>query len=138
MNPHIHRILVRLETIALEATVLHKDLRTALKAEGAVMMRQVDLSMFKDTTRRLLKELLNAPGNMLSHSEIRQGVMIDVMASDSAVRNVVKRARKEMRACRDCPYEIKTIIRKGYRLEKTEMYQDVSKKPKISPKSRRT
>ena len=116
MNPQAHKIIVRLEAIALEATALLVEFRTTLETERTGS--DVDLSMFKDTTRRLLEEFLRAPGKMLSHEKIRRNVMLDEYASDAAVRNLVKRARSEMSACRECPYFIKTISKRGYKLEK--------------------
>jgi DNA-binding winged helix-turn-helix (wHTH) protein len=137
MNFRILEILVMLETINAETMALHKELRDLLKAEQPEIVKQADFdfSMFKDTTCRLLTELLNAPGHMLSHKIIRQDVMFDVEASDSAVRNVVKRARKEMKENGACRYEIKTICTKGYKLEKIKKVSKCIKTPKSLPKS---
>jgi len=126
MHPRVLKIIARLEAIALEATTLHKELHGIVFTEKSVGMEYGDFSMFKDTTRRLLEEFFHTPGNMLSHKAIRQNVMHDAEASESAVRNLVKRARKEMNDWCDCCYEIKTIVKRGYRLERTERIKNVS------------
>ena len=126
MNSRVLEILVRLESIDLEAVVLRKELREMLEAEKTDHKEYADLSAFKDTTRRLLTEFLNAPNHILSHEDIRQDVIFDEWASDSAVRSVIKRARKEIKACRDCHYEIKPISKKGYKLERLDACQIVS------------
>jgi DNA-binding winged helix-turn-helix (wHTH) protein len=71
---------------------------------------------------------------MLSHEDIRQDVILDVEASDSAVRSVIQRARKEMQAYRDCYFEIKSVAKKGYRLEIKNVSNHVKNK-KLPQKS---
>jgi len=137
MNPRVLNILDQLEATALEMTVLCKELRETQEAKSTGDMPQADFSMFKDTTQRLLTELWNAPGNTLSHNEIRLDVMFNEDASDSAVRNVITRVRKEMRDCLDCQHEIKTIPKRGYRLERTKTQQNVSKTPRNTPAKRK-
>jgi DNA-binding response OmpR family regulator len=80
---------------------------------------QIDFSMFKDTTNRLLTEFMNAPDKMLSQEDIRQDEMFDEYASDDAVKKVIKRAREES-ALNKLPYEIKNIRGKGYKLTTTK------------------
>jgi len=109
-------ILNRLETIDLEAATLRKELRKALETEKKESVQKADLSMFKDTTSRLLAEFLDAPNNMLSFDDIRLYVIFDEDASESAIRSLIKRARKEMKDCPCCHCEIKTIPKKGYKL----------------------
>ena len=137
MNPRVLEILVRLESVDLEAIALRKELREVLEAEQNGNTMSADLSMFKGTTRRLLIEFLSAPNCMLSHEDIRLDVMFDEWASDSALRSMIKRARKEMKACRDCPYEIKPISKKGYKLERLGTCQIVSIGMKIPKKARK-
>ena len=81
-------------------------------------------------------ELWDAKKNTLSQQEIRVDVMGDEFASDSAVRNVVKRARQEMQNRRDCHYRIKNIRGDGYQLVCREVYQSVSKPPKTPRKTK--
>jgi len=116
MPPRILEILDRLESIDVEAAGLRKELRKVLEAKENGI--QADFSMFKDTTSRLLAEFADAPNHVLFYDDIRLYVMFDEEASESAIRSMIKRARKEMRDCLDCYYEIRTIPQKGYKLEK--------------------
>jgi len=126
MDSRALEILDRLEAIDLEAEALRKELRKILETKGK-RATETDFLMFKGTTSRLLTELLHAPGNMLSYDDIRLDVMFDESVSDSAVRSVIKRARQEMRDCHGCLYEIKSIAKKRYKLEKRNMCRSVSK-----------
>jgi len=102
---------------------------------------QIDFSMFKDTTRRLLVELWDAPGKMLSQEHIKEYVIFDEDASDRAVRLVIDRARKEMKCCPDFHYEINNVRGKGYQLISREVFQSVSqpsKKPGKTAKKHET
>ena len=135
MPLRVLEILDRLESIDVEAAGLRKELRKVLEAEEDGT--QPDFSMFKDTTNRLLTEFLCAPNHMLSYNDIKLDVILDEYASDSAVRSVIKRARKEMRNCADCRYEIKSIPRWGYKLERQNMSNCV-KGYKIAQKNRKT
>ncbi|MCL2745405.1 MAG: helix-turn-helix domain-containing protein [Planctomycetaceae bacterium] len=118
MDPRALEILARLETIDMESMALRKELRKILEAGKRGGADEAAFSMFKGTTRRLLTELLHAPNNMLSYDDIRLDVMLDEDVSNSAVRSVIKRARQEMRDWHGCPYEIKSIAKKGYKLER--------------------
>jgi len=118
MDPRALEILARLETIDLETAALRKELRKILEAGKRGGANEAAFSMFKGTTRRLLTELLHAPNNMLSYDDIRIDVMLDEDVSNSAVRSVIKRARQEIKDRHDCPYEIKSIAKKGYKLER--------------------
>jgi DNA-binding winged helix-turn-helix (wHTH) protein len=60
-------------------------------------------------------------------------VIFDEDASDQAIRSLIKRARNEMRAHRNCGYEIKAISKKGYKLE-GNVCQIVAKTPKVPAK----
>ena len=134
MSPRVLEILDRLESIDLEALALRKELREVLRAEPNSSVLQADFSMFKDTTSRLLTEFLNAPNRILSYEDIRLDVMFDAEASDSAIRSVIQRARQEMRDVPDCRYEIKSISKRGYRLERQKTCQVASKTSKKSRK----
>ena len=118
MKPRVFEIITLLDAITLETTALHEELWELLDSKKTESTQHINVSVFKNTTRRLLMEFLRAPGHMLSHEKIRSDVMFDEEASDAAVRNTVKRARKEMKACYGCRYEIKTIFKRGYRLER--------------------
>ena len=76
----------------------------------------VDFSMFSDSTKRLMDEFWVAPGKMLSHQDIREDVIFDEDAKESAIHDVIKAARKELKTCCNCHYAIENIRGKGYRL----------------------
>ena len=107
------------ELATLDHMIEVEALRLAGKTGGGMVPideERIDLSMFKDTTRRLLVELWDAPEKMISKEDIRVDVMFDDEASDEAVKMVIRRARQEIEAHSFFPYEIATIPRKGYRL----------------------
>ena len=135
MPPRVLEILDRLESIDVEAAVLRKELRKVLEEEEQGI--QDDFSMFKETTNRLLTEFLCAPNHMLSYDDIKLDIIFDEDASDSAVRSVIKRARIEMRACPGCRYEIKSIPKWGYKLERTKIVSNCVKYEKNSQKKSR-
>ena len=74
-----------------------------------------DSEHFRPSTFRLLQQLWLAPDHTLSKEDVRQDVNEDEYASDTAIRTVIKKARREL-ACVEFPYEIETIPAKGYRL----------------------
>jgi len=120
MTPRVLEILDRRAAIRLavgelcaEDLVLETELRAIL--EGVAEPEVPDFSMFKDTTRRLLTELWDAPERMLEKEDIRQDVILDEYASDGAVKQVIGRARIEMQEKR-FPYVIKTVFNRGYQL----------------------
>jgi len=127
MNPRVLEIFDRLESIDSEAKKLRKELQEIFSEKKGVGTDQDDFSMFKDTTRRLLIEFLNVSGNILTQDDIKTAVICDEWASDSAVRSVIKRARKEIRTCPDCHYEIKSISQKTYKMEINSVSKCVSK-----------
>jgi DNA-binding winged helix-turn-helix (wHTH) protein len=135
MSPRVLEILDRLESIDLEALALRKELREVLEEKKHGIMIPPDLSVFKEKTCLLLTEFWNAPNHVLTHEDIRLDVICNEEASDAAVRNVIKRARNEMKNHHDCHFEIKSIPKKGYKLEKRKLYQIVSKTSK-RPKKR--
>ncbi|MCL2710086.1 MAG: helix-turn-helix domain-containing protein [Planctomycetaceae bacterium] len=96
-----------------------QDKKILSKAEDT---KPVDVSMFSDETRRLLMEFLKAPKCILSRKNIRQDVMLllpeenDIDANGSALRQIIGRARKNMKEHPGFPYEIKNIRGKGYQL----------------------
>jgi DNA-binding response OmpR family regulator len=136
MSPRVFEILARLKSIDLEGAALREELQEILEAEDG-SVKQADFSMFKDTTSRLLTEFLCAPYYTLSHEDIRLDVIRNEEASDSAVRSVIKRARKEMKSYPECLYEIKSISKTGYKLERRKTCQNVAKPLKIVQKSAR-
>jgi DNA-binding winged helix-turn-helix (wHTH) protein len=136
MSPRSLEILARLESIGMEAMVLCKELREVLVAEKSGSMEPPDFSMFKEKTCLLLMEFWNAPNHILSHDDIRLDVIFDEDASGVAVRSLIKRARQEMKDCHDCCYEIKSISKKGYKLERQKMCQIVANVSKV-PKNKR-
>ena len=107
------------ELAALDSEIEAEALRLA-KESGKENARTddkvVDFSLFKDTTRRLLVELWDAPDRMLSQEHIKEYVILDEYASDSAVKMVIRRARQEIENCSRFLYEIVSIPRKGYQL----------------------
>ena len=117
MNPREHDILHELQEMAHRQMVLWAELAEIREAEKREQERtdDVDFSMFKETTARLLTEFWNAPDKMLSQEDIRQDVILDEEASDAAVKMVVKRARAEMKAKR-FRYVIKSVFNKGYQV----------------------
>ena len=121
MPPRVLEILARLESIDLEGMALRKELREMLEAEMNEDVIQADFSMFKNSTYRLLTEFLTAPNHTLSYEDIRLDVIFDEDVGISAIRSLIKRARKEMRNCPDCLYEIRSIPRKGYKLERKKV-----------------
>jgi DNA-binding response OmpR family regulator len=130
---------LRLLKISKERQDLYARLAALEKEEyeiltGTERSEQIDYSLFKDTTGRLLTEFMNAKNNMLSHEDIRQDVMFDDEASDRAVRQVIVRARREIKACDDFHYEIKNIKEKGYKLIETANATNAPCPPKKSRK----
>jgi len=116
--------------ILTRLTALEQQDREILtKAEGT---EYVDVSMFPDETRRLLTEFLKSPKHMLSHESIRRDVMFvysgdDVNGNDnehesgngngsSALRQLIERARRNIKDHPDFPYVIRNIRGKGYQL----------------------
>ena len=101
------------------AALDQQDKEILTKAERT---EHVDVSMFPDETRRLLTEFLKAPKRMLSHEDIRQDVMLLLPEEDfddangSALRQVIDRARKKLKAQPNFHYEITNIRGKGYQL----------------------
>jgi len=94
--------------------VLRTELREILEGR-AEENDDVDFSMFKETTRRLLIELWDAPEKMISHQDIREDVIFDEEASDQAVKNVIVRARYELAEAK-AKFDIKNVFGKGYQL----------------------
>jgi len=72
-----------------------------------------DFSIFKDTTCRLLEAMWEAPDRMMSQEDIREYVIFDEYASENAVKQVIKKAKKEIG---EYEIEIKNIWGKGYKL----------------------
>lgn len=95
-----------------------------------------DISMFKGTTRLLLKEFLNAPNYRLSHHEIREDVMglhpddDETDADGSALRQTIDRANRNIEKHPDFRYEIINIRGKGYQLVERGTLQNVTNRPK--------
>ena len=130
-------ILNRLETIDLEAATLRKELRKALETEKKESVQKADLSMFKDTTKRLLTELWKAPNKMLTHEDIKEFVMFDPEAPDSNVRRTINGVRAALRE-KGSSYEIENVKGKGYRLAINETLPNVTKVSKTRGKSTKT
>ena len=72
-----------------------------------------DFSIFKETTCRLLEAMWAAPDKMLSQHDIREDVIFDEEASENAVKQVIKKAKKEIKGY---AINIKNIYGKGYQL----------------------
>jgi DNA-binding winged helix-turn-helix (wHTH) protein len=124
MNPRVLAILDRLESLnrekgklCAEELVLQTELRVILEENPIERAadEEVDFSMFKDTTRRLLIELWDAPDKMISHQDIREDVIFDEEASDQAVKNVIARARYEL-AEAHAKFTIENVFGKGFQL----------------------
>jgi len=126
---------------------IEKVLRELSAEREAILMKAVrteytepehiDFSMFKDTTRRLLIELWDAPQRMLSKQDICNDVILDEYASNVAVRLVITKAKKEMATHSDFHYVIKNIKRRGYQLVCKETFPNVSNPPKTPRKKRK-
>jgi DNA-binding response OmpR family regulator len=114
--------------LARFADLDQQDKEILTRAEGS---GYVDVSMFPDETRRLLTEFLRAPKYMLSHEDIRTNVMLlrfaenpdangsaahGSTANGNALRQVIERARKNIKDQPDFHYEIRNIRGKGYQL----------------------
>jgi len=90
--------------------------------ERAASKEYIDVSMFPNETGRLLTEFLKSPKRILSHEEIRQDVMLlspeeeETDVNGCALRQVIGRARKNIKKHPDFHYEIKNIRGKGYQL----------------------
>ena len=95
MNPEVLEILARLESIDLEAMTLRKRLTEILTGTDRTDDCP-DFSMFKDTTRRLLIELWDAPEKMISNQDIREDVMFNEDADGRALRKAISIVRKEL------------------------------------------
>ena len=113
MNSRVLEILDRLETIGLEEIVLRAELREILAETEKD--ETPDFSMCSETTQLLLSEMWHAHGRMLSHHDIKQDVMYDENAEDTALRMMIARVKKELRKV-NLPYEIINIKRQGYKL----------------------
>ena len=113
----------RLLEIKLERQALYLQLAALEKEEYEILAGDVrtdeveaempDFSIFKDTTCRLLTAMWEAPEKTLSQEDIREDVIFDEEASDNAVKQVIKKAKKELE---DYNIEIKNIWGKGYQL----------------------
>ena len=114
MDPRLLEISEERKTLYARLVVLEDEEQQILTK--AKRLEQTDFSMFKDVTSRLLTELAKARNRMLLYEDIRKNVMLDTEASDRAVRQVVVRARLEIRSHHDCLCEIKNVKSKGYRL----------------------
>jgi DNA-binding response OmpR family regulator len=106
------------------------------RRERVETAEKIDFSMFKDTTNRLLTEFMKAPDKMLSQEDIRQDVMFDE-AKETAVRDVIRFARKEIQSCHNFYYEIKNIRGKAYQLVKREVWRSVEKMRRTPQKQRK-
>jgi len=78
-----------------------------------------DSEHFRPSTFRLLQQLWFAEDHTISKEDVRQDVNEDELASDTAVRLVVNKARQALDEL-EFPYEIETIRGKGYRLKALE------------------
>jgi DNA-binding winged helix-turn-helix (wHTH) protein len=117
---------------------LSQEREAILTGEVRTDQEQTDFSMFKDTTRRLLTNLWDAPDKMLSHEDIREDVMFDPEAPDRNIRRTINRARKALRE-KNSRYAIKNIKGKGYQLIRGETLPNVtnlSKTPQKPQKKR--
>jgi DNA-binding response OmpR family regulator len=66
-------------------------------------------------TFQLVFQLWETPERFLSKEDMKDAVMNDEEAHEGAVRECIRRARKELRQA-DFPYKIETERGKGYRL----------------------
>lgn len=126
---------------AIERLAVLDQMEQELPAE-TVRTEQIDIdvSKFRDTTRRLLVELLDAEDHMIYTEDIREDVILDKDASDGAVRLVIFKARNEMKSCDECHYEIRNTKGrdgKGYKLVDKKVFPSVSKVPKIPKKMKK-
>jgi DNA-binding response OmpR family regulator len=135
--------IARLLAIIAERHELRARLDALDQEENDILMgtghaQQIDFSMFKDETSRLLMEFWKAQNRMLSQEDIWQDVMFlnpDDEINNGAIRQVIDRARKAIETCPDFRYEIKNIRGKGYQLVNREVLQRVTNTPKNTGKT---
>jgi len=138
MNTRVIEILDRRAAIRLamgelcaEDLVLETELRDILETGEDTL----DISMFKGTTRSLLTEFLKSANYMLFPDDIRQDVMglrpddDETDADGSALRQIIDRARKNIKKHPDFRYEIINIKGKGYQLVENTTLQNVTNQP---------
>lgn len=143
MTSRVLEILDRLNAIELaeselraERVVLLAELRE--RQEGKCEEPEVpDFSMFKDTTRRLLTELWDAPEKMVSQEHIKEYVMEDEDADLGYLRQVINRAKQEMKDCPDFQYDIENVWGKGYKLIARKVLQSVTNSKKALKNKRK-
>jgi DNA-binding response OmpR family regulator len=140
MIERVHRLDEEIAARQTERATLYRMIEwEALRREreDAEANGQIDFSMFTDAARRLLIELWDSPGKMLSLQDIREDVLFDADAKEQAIHDAIKAARKEMRVFHNFGYEIKNIRGKGYRLEKIEVWRSLEKQQKNTEKQRK-
>jgi DNA-binding winged helix-turn-helix (wHTH) protein len=126
---------VRLEELDLQ------DNEILIRAKHKESAPTLDLSKYKDTTRRLLTELWHAHDHMLSHQDIREDVMdlrpddYETDADGSALRQIIDRARKNIVKHPGFRYEIINRRGKGDQLVERGTLQNVTNRPKKRRKS---
>jgi len=117
--------------LCAEDLVLETELRDILETGEDTL----DISMFKGTTRSLLTEFLKSANYMLFPDDIRQDVMglrpddDETDADGSALRQIIDRARKNIKKHPDFRYEIINIKGKGYQLVENTTLQNVANQP---------
>jgi len=89
MHPRLLEISKARQALYARLAVLEKEEYEILMGVGRI--EQIDCSLFKDTTSRLLMGFMRAEDKMLSQEDIREDVIFDVDASDRAVRQVIVR-----------------------------------------------
>jgi DNA-binding winged helix-turn-helix (wHTH) protein len=120
---------------ATERLVTLDQMEQELQA-GTEHSEDVDFSIFKDMTRRLLTELWDAPKRMISQEHIREYVMLDEDADAGALRKAMYQVRKELES-KNFGYEIRNIWGKGYQLIRRETLPNVTNHPQNTGKTQK-
>jgi DNA-binding response OmpR family regulator len=83
---------------------------------GTERTEEIDFSVFKGTTARLLTQMWEADGKQITLTDIQDDIIGDDMASDQAIWSIVKRAKQELKDNK-FDYTIKSIKGEGYKLQ---------------------
>jgi DNA-binding winged helix-turn-helix (wHTH) protein len=83
---------------------------------GNVLSYNGEFYQFSSPVFLLLQQFCETPKHFLSKEDIRQDVLYNEDASETSIRNLIYNARIELSKT-DLPLEIRTICRKGYKLE---------------------
>ena len=129
-----HRLEAEISAAQVEMAGIDRHIEAvALRLVKSEEDESPDFSIFRDSTRRLLVNLWDAPNKMLSHEEIKDYVLFDESRSNNAVHDIVREARGEIEK-QKFAYEIENVWGKGYQLVKRKIWEGLGKVPRTPKK----